>query len=146
MEPSEMFGAAEECHSNESGWTMYIGEGETQSEADQDCAHASATETDAKHGAEPETDDSMASDASSGPNHQGHQFCSKHGEDEEDGPHYCYSEKKAKKPTVGKQKLEMKRKQDKDEKQETTFNTKESSTRSPSGSYAKKDIWFGKRK
>ncbi|KAK8690684.1 hypothetical protein V6N13_074215 [Hibiscus sabdariffa] len=100
-----MFGAAEECHSNESGWTMYIGDGETQSEADQDCAHA--TETDAKHGAEPETDDSMAFHASSGPSHQ---------------------EKQAKKPTVGKQKLEMKRKQDKDEKQETTFNTKESST------------------
>ncbi|KAK8560007.1 hypothetical protein V6N13_061373 [Hibiscus sabdariffa] len=141
MEPSETFGAAEECHSNESGWTMYIGDdadGETQTEADQDCAHA--TETDAKHGAE--TDDSMASDASSGPSHYG-RFRAKHGVDEEDGRH-CYSEKKAKKPTVGKQKLETKRKQDKEER--TIFKTKESSTRSPSDSYVKKNIWFGKRK
>ncbi|KAK8695007.1 hypothetical protein V6N13_072549 [Hibiscus sabdariffa] len=117
MEPSEILGGAEECHSSESGWTMYIGD-----TADDDATLAS------------ETDDSMASDASSGPTHQGPQlegrFRSKHGED---GRH-CYSDKKARKSSVGKQKLEMKMKQDKEEKQEMSFKTKESSTRSPSGS------------
>ncbi|KAK8686242.1 hypothetical protein V6N13_125269 [Hibiscus sabdariffa] len=118
MEPTEIFGGPEECQSSESGWTMYIGD-----TAD-DGTHAS------------ETDDSMASDASSGPSHHG-RFRSKHGEDKEDGRH-CYSDKKAKKPSVGKQ--------DKEEKQEMSCKTKESSTRSPSGSTARINMGFGKRK
>ncbi|GMI78172.1 hypothetical protein HRI_001486500 [Hibiscus trionum] len=146
MEPSEIFGGAEECHSCESGWTMYIGDTaaaadeDAQTEADDDGHGTHASETDhGNHGAE--TDDSMASDASSGPIQQGQgTFGSKHGED---GSH-CYSDKKAtKKPSVGKQKLEMKKKHDKEEKQVISFKTNESSTRSPS---VRKNMWFGKTK
>ncbi|KAI4346266.1 hypothetical protein L6164_013332 [Bauhinia variegata] len=57
MESSQIFGAAEECQSNDSGWTMYIG----SSTDDDDDGYT--------HEANPEdgSDDSMASDASSGP-------------------------------------------------------------------------------
>ncbi|PPS08914.1 hypothetical protein GOBAR_AA11727 [Gossypium barbadense] len=113
MEPSNIFGGAEECHSSESGWTMYI---------------------DANH--EAETDDSMASDASSGPSHRLEQEV----EGEEEGRH-CYSDKKARKSSVGsKQKPGTKKKEDKEEMRR--LKTKESSTQSPSGS--RKNIWFGK--
>ncbi|KAG4392501.1 hypothetical protein AAZX31_04G144300 [Glycine max] len=74
MEPP-MLGVEEECHSNESGWTMYIG-----SPRDEDAQHCD--DDDDNHSLEEdyydyeaaaaqhcdvESDDSMASDASSGP-------------------------------------------------------------------------------
>lgn len=70
-----MLGVEEECHSNESGWTMYIG-----SPRDEDAQHCD--DDDDNHSLEEdyydyeaaaaqhcdvESDDSMASDASSGP-------------------------------------------------------------------------------
>ncbi|KAI4344018.1 hypothetical protein L6164_011295 [Bauhinia variegata] len=58
MESSQIFGAAEECHSNDSGWTMYIG----SSIDDDGYTHEANPEDD--------SDDSMASDASSGPSLQ----------------------------------------------------------------------------
>lgn len=102
---------------------------------------ADKSQTDANH--EAETDDSMASDASSGPSHRLEQEVE--GEEEGLGRH-CYSDKKAKKPSVGsKQKPETKKKQDKEEKGEMRRQkTTESSTQSPSGS--RKNIWLGKRK
>ncbi|TKY73261.1 hypothetical protein E2542_SST02013 [Spatholobus suberectus] len=75
MEPPHvMLGSEEECHSNESGWTMYIG-----SPRDED-AHCDDDENDysldydyegAPADPDVESDDSMASDASSGPSHYG---------------------------------------------------------------------------
>ncbi|KAI4335854.1 hypothetical protein L6164_014459 [Bauhinia variegata] len=61
MESSQIFGAAEECHSSDSGWTMYIG-----SPIDDD-GHSDDGDTEANR--EDNSDDSMASDASSGPCH-----------------------------------------------------------------------------
>ncbi|XP_020239258.1 uncharacterized protein LOC109818238 [Cajanus cajan] len=77
MEPPHvMLGSSEEeCHSNESGWTMYIG-----SPRDEDDAHCGDEENDrsmdydyegAQADPDAESDDSMASDASSGPSHYG---------------------------------------------------------------------------
>lgn len=73
-----MLGVEEECHSNESGWTMYIGsprDEDAQHCDDDDHHHHSFLEEDydyesaaaaAQH-CDVESDDSMASDASSGP-------------------------------------------------------------------------------
>ncbi|KAK7388817.1 hypothetical protein VNO78_23644 [Psophocarpus tetragonolobus] len=62
---------AEECHSSESGWTMYIGSptddgGHTD---DEDHNHNEATQAHPQVHDHDESDDSMASDASSGPSH-----------------------------------------------------------------------------
>ncbi|WVZ21266.1 hypothetical protein V8G54_008588 [Vigna mungo] len=76
MEPPHVrMGGEEECHSNESGWTMYIG-----SPRDED-AHCDDKEEkgfsfdydyeEAEADADVESDDSMASDASSGPSQYG---------------------------------------------------------------------------
>lgn len=69
MEPSQIFGGGEECHSSESGWTMYIGspvdddDGHSGEHRDNDNSDVEGTHVDA----EDESDDSMASDASSRP-------------------------------------------------------------------------------
>ncbi|KAL4036138.1 hypothetical protein IC575_004864 [Cucumis melo] len=75
MEPSQIFGVSEECHSSESGWTMYIG-----SPANDDSSDAASDDDDkdeehkgyyyAANNHNDSDDDSMASDASSGPSHQ----------------------------------------------------------------------------
>ncbi|KAK8583963.1 hypothetical protein V6N13_109351 [Hibiscus sabdariffa] len=70
MESSEICGGNEECHSSESGWTMYIGSplqgGGGTSEEEDDGGYADETDA-GKHEAVVDSDDSMASDASSGP-------------------------------------------------------------------------------
>ncbi|XP_054807859.1 protein SOB FIVE-LIKE 3-like [Prosopis cineraria] len=73
MEPShsQMLGAAEECQSCESGWTMYLGSPTTHDEDGGD-GHSVEDEEEDRKGCEEEvgeSDDSMASDASSGPSH-----------------------------------------------------------------------------
>lgn len=93
-----MLGVEEECHSNESGWTMYIG-----SPRDEDAQHCD--DDDDNHSLEEdyydyeaaaaqhcdvESDDSMASDASSGPSKSKEQVNKK------DNKYYC-SEKKVEK-------------------------------------------------
>lgn len=70
MKPSQIFGGEEECESSESGWTMYIGspiedvDEELSDDGDND-DDDDITQADP----EVESDDSMASDASSGPSH-----------------------------------------------------------------------------
>jgi len=63
--------AGEECHSSESGWTMYIGspmdDGGHSDDSDND---EEGIETSPQND-DDESDDSMASDASSGPSHLG---------------------------------------------------------------------------
>lgn len=100
MEPP-MLGGEEECHSNESGWTMYIGsprDEDAQHCDDDDHHHHSFLEEDydyesaaaaAQH-CDVESDDSMASDASSGPSKSKEQVNKK------DNKYYC-SEKKVEK-------------------------------------------------
>lgn len=66
MEHSQSKGGTEECHSSESGWTMYIGSTiEDEYDEDDDII----VENDCDTPQADESDDSMASDASSGPSH-----------------------------------------------------------------------------
>lgn len=91
MDPSQIFGVSEECHSSESGWTMYIGSpaddgsSDADADADADAPSSNEDEEDGKNKVfygnnKDDSDDSMASDASSGPSHhhhhpqQGHSF------------------------------------------------------------------------
>ncbi|XP_039069347.1 protein SOB FIVE-LIKE 3-like [Hibiscus syriacus] len=66
MEPSQTYGAQEESHSSESGWTMYIGSPIHGGSDDSGSEKAAAADAD------DQSDDSMASDASSGPRRQSH--------------------------------------------------------------------------
>ncbi|MCD7468670.1 hypothetical protein HAX54_007062 [Datura stramonium] len=78
MDPkSQIFNEGEECHSSESGWTMYIGS-PSNGEDDEMNGEGDFEEDDDYHvgrghkniiNDDDDTDDSMASDASSGPSH-----------------------------------------------------------------------------
>ncbi|XP_004508641.1 uncharacterized protein [Cicer arietinum] len=78
MKPySKNFGIEEECQSSESGWTMYIGspieddDNDDDDEDDGDIDNMDDEEgTHEAHDDLESDDDSMASDASSGPSHQ----------------------------------------------------------------------------
>ncbi|KAM3380879.1 protein SOB FIVE-LIKE 3 [Capsicum galapagoense] len=68
----------EECHSSESGWTMYIGSPSNGEEDEMNCEDDFDEDDDVGRGRRKntdddddnnDTDDSMASDASSGPSH-----------------------------------------------------------------------------
>ncbi|XP_058010190.1 protein SOB FIVE-LIKE 2-like [Hevea brasiliensis] len=78
MESSQLFGGPEERNSSESGWTMYLGS--PINGDDDDDQHGNKDDDDDDDGDggngknylhEDHSDDSMASDASSGPSHQG---------------------------------------------------------------------------
>lgn len=93
MEPPQiMMGASttEECHSSESGWTMYIG-----SPIEEENDYEEEEDFEGNYQGDPgfESDDSMASDASSGPSHYGiHGFGGLQKEEEEydeDHDEYC---------------------------------------------------------
>lgn len=93
MESSQLFGGPEECHSSESGWTMYLGSpihgGDDDDENDDKHSNKDDDDedenggNDKNHYIEDDSDDSMTSDASSGPNHQGsaHYKLQKHVDD-----------------------------------------------------------------
>ncbi|XP_020228662.1 uncharacterized protein LOC109809695 isoform X2 [Cajanus cajan] len=91
---------AEECHSSESGWTMYIGspvddndDGDNhKSDDDEHCTQARPQDD-----YDDASDDSMASDASSGPSHHGFADLKRGGEEEYDGKNKYCLEKKANK-------------------------------------------------
>ncbi|XP_035541694.1 rRNA biogenesis protein rrp36-like [Juglans regia] len=97
MESSQMFGGTEECHSSESGWTMYIGspiygdddddsDNGTHDDEDHDGDDGDDDDDDDDDGnQDDDSDDSMASDASSGPSHSLAVF--KHEEEENGNRH-----------------------------------------------------------
>ncbi|KAL6994998.1 hypothetical protein U1Q18_005133, partial [Sarracenia purpurea var. burkii] len=76
MESSQIIGNAEECHSSESGWTMYIGspirsyEHDEDDDDDNDNTDDNDDSDDYCVKPEDDSDDSMASDASSGRSHR----------------------------------------------------------------------------
>ncbi|KAA8541106.1 hypothetical protein F0562_025069 [Nyssa sinensis] len=152
MESSQIFGGAEECHSSESGWTMYIGspihgddDGDDHSTDDGD-----EEEDDKNANHEDDSDDSMASDASSGPSHREHPWRNgegghgmaqyKHQEDKGDVKH-CSYKKKAKNPV--EKKGNEKRK---GEKEESLFTAKGANVSIQSDARARKNSWTGQRK
>ncbi|CAJ1975425.1 unnamed protein product [Sphenostylis stenocarpa] len=76
MEPPHiMLGGEEECHSNESGWTMYIGsprDEDVQCDDNEEKGYSLDYDYEgAQADPDVESDDSMASDASSGPSQYG---------------------------------------------------------------------------
>lgn len=75
---SYLIGGAEECNSCESGWTMYIASPMDADDAGDDSGaddHDSGNDVDGRGAAAADdSDDSMASDASSGPSHR-EQLC-----------------------------------------------------------------------
>ncbi|KAF5934044.1 hypothetical protein HYC85_030215 [Camellia sinensis] len=139
MESSHNCGDAEECHSSESGWTMYIGSPINTDDDDDDDSRDDEDDNvgdykehnSVKH--EDESDDSMASDASSGPSHRGHSW----GNGKE---HQV--EKKGKKPV--EKSGNARRKQ---EKEKSVFDAKGANVGTQSGGdKVRKNSWFGKRK
>ncbi|XP_058743841.1 protein SOB FIVE-LIKE 3-like [Vicia villosa] len=70
MKPPKNFGSEEECESSESGWTMYIGSHIEDDDGDVDNMDEEGTTTHQGYPQDDESDDSMVSDASSGPSHQ----------------------------------------------------------------------------
>ncbi|CAK9330036.1 unnamed protein product [Citrullus colocynthis] len=113
MEPSQIFGVSEECHSSESGWTMYIG---SPANGSSDAASDEDDDEDEEHKGyyyaannQDDSDDSMASDASSGPSHQQeHQF---KGMKNPHGELKSCLETKTKKPLMEKKKQRAERKE-----------------------------------
>ncbi|KAJ8772196.1 hypothetical protein K2173_027373 [Erythroxylum novogranatense] len=72
MESSKIIGSTEESNSSESGWTTYIGSPLCGDDVEE-CRYKGANIDDGNHkncNHADESDDSMASDASSGPSHQ----------------------------------------------------------------------------
>ncbi|XP_022987931.1 uncharacterized protein LOC111485335 isoform X2 [Cucurbita maxima] len=150
MEPSQMFGVSEECHSSESGWTMYIGSpAAADGSSDVDTGAASDEEDEEHKGYydinQDDSDDSMASDASSGPSHQQrrHPFGGMKNPPHallplfthQNKPNSCLETKpkpKPKKPLKKKQRAERKE-------------VKEPKSSVQSSSKARKSIWMGKR-
>lgn len=144
MDSSQVFGNAEECNSSESGWTMYIGspitnddhsdDGDKDDDGDDDGDH----EHDVKHDEDGhDSDDSMASDASSGPSHRQNSW----GNGKDEGKKKC-SIKKAKDP-VEKKGYEGKKKE---KEEESVFAAKKASVGVQSSEKVRKTSWFGKRK
>ncbi|KAK4715307.1 hypothetical protein R3W88_013645 [Solanum pinnatisectum] len=78
MEYPKHPGGTEECNSNESGWTMYIGSPYreyNQGDDDDDDDDEGTPMKGDDHVEDGGSDDSMTSDASSGPSHQGVVLC-----------------------------------------------------------------------
>ncbi|KAJ4713277.1 acidic leucine-rich nuclear phosphoprotein 32 family member B-like [Melia azedarach] len=130
MESSKVLGGVEECDSSESGWTMYIGSPDDDDDDDDD-GHSDDRDYDDDGGGgsyhdmyanhEDDSDDSMASDASSCPSQRhGNVEASrgniiahfKHQEDVDDSK--CGSDKKAKR-RLEKQKAETRRKEERED-------------------------------
>ncbi|KAK7394334.1 hypothetical protein VNO78_14857 [Psophocarpus tetragonolobus] len=107
----QIWGSAEGCSSSESGWTMYIASPMQEDDAgcsnENDGYHIYGENRRKKQGVkvdEEESDDSMASDASSGPVHYHHDYAhsqSTHGtaskKDKQDHGSKCSSKKNANK-------------------------------------------------
>ncbi|XP_059642360.1 protein SOB FIVE-LIKE 4-like [Cornus florida] len=148
MDSSKIFGVAEECHSSESGWTMYIGS-PIDGDSDDGDDHSDHDDYDkycnkkyyVKH--DNDSDDSMASDASSGPSRREYLWVNGHKnqEEEKEGEKH-YSCKKGKNPVEKNRNGKRK-----GEKEESPFAAKGANiTPIQSGEKVKKNSWFGKRK
>ncbi|KAF7806301.1 pheromone-processing carboxypeptidase KEX1 [Senna tora] len=141
MEQSQIIGGAEECHSSESGWTMYIG----SPIDDDDDGHSDDDDDNTQ--ADPEddhTDDSMASDASSGPSHYRNPWGN--GLEEKERDEKFFLDKKEIK-TKGKQMAAAERKVGKNE---MVFMDEKGKSADYDHEYdsklGRKNCWVGKRK
>ncbi|KAJ4835522.1 hypothetical protein Tsubulata_046461 [Turnera subulata] len=114
MESSQIFGVSEECQSCESGWTMYLSSPVHGDDGDDysDGGDHNSVRHGKNYNHEDDSDDSMASDASSGPSHLGVSHFNQDGNQLVGG--YCL-EVKAKK-TIEKKNAGMRRKEEKEEK------------------------------
>ncbi|KAB1212798.1 hypothetical protein CJ030_MR5G011898 [Morella rubra] len=166
MESSQMLGGTEECHSSESGWTMYIGSPTYDDDDSDENRHSAADGNDAgsdddddddddknEANRDEDSDDSMASDASSGPSHQGHPCGSgKYGHGPADFG-YDGEENDNKYRLGGKANKQQKDKENqrapqriKKEKEEKVFEADKTTAPGQSGSKVRKNMWRGKGK
>lgn len=151
MERPQMIGG-EECHSSESGWTMYIGspiDDDDDGHSDDGDGEDNDTQAD---DAEDESDDSMASDASSGPSHYGNPWGNREGgygladsqqaaDDHERDEKFCLDKKENKRK--GKKVAEARS----DEKNEMGFINKKSKAPGVQGhDKVRKNIWVDRKK
>ncbi|KAG8654253.1 hypothetical protein MANES_05G115400v8 [Manihot esculenta] len=129
MESSQLFGGAEECHSSESGWTMYLG------------SHIHGDDDDNQHSYEKDDDDD--DDYDGGPSNQGTDF-----KLQKDVNGKYYSQRKPNNKQVEKQlqKSERRRKEDKNKDEEVRANNKTTPTQSTSKVRKSISSWMGKRK
>lgn len=152
MESSQLFGGAEECHSSESGWTMYLGSHIHGDDDDNQHSYEKDDDDDdddydggngKNYYHEDGSDDSMASDASSGPSNQGTDF-----KLQKDVNGKYYSQRKPNNKQVEKQlqKSERRRKEDKNKDEEVRANNKTTPTQSTSKVRKSISSWMGKRK
>lgn len=81
MDSSKIHEETEECSSSESGWTMYIASpdreldyNDDEDEEEYNNGEQTYTKDPKKVAEDVDSDDSMASDASSGPSYQGHLY------------------------------------------------------------------------
>ncbi|XP_022974149.1 uncharacterized protein LOC111472737 [Cucurbita maxima] len=129
MESSQNVGVSEECHSSESGWTMYIGspvDDSSDGDEDDDVEYGKNKGFHANH--QDDSDDSMASDASSGPSHQ------------PDHPFAGHGSMKHQKPLMEKHRAERKEVKDK-----LVLVGQKPKSSVQSSSKVRKSIWMGKR-
>lgn len=146
MDSSKVFGGAEECQSNESGWTMYIGDAAaaTTDDGDDDGSDHDGT-MNANH-EDDYSDDSMASDASSGPSHHHYGTAEalsrpiKEADEDDNSKCTAGSDKKAKR-IMEKQKAEMRRKEQEKDHQEMMLMSRRVITPAQSDSKARKNVW-----
>ncbi|CAN4086209.1 unnamed protein product [Withania somnifera] len=146
MDPkSQIFNDGEECHSSESGWTMYIGSPSNEEDDEMNCeedfvddvgrgCHKNNNDDDD----DDDTDDSMASDASSGPSHHIVRNANKSPIPKEKGNGKSCSNNKA----SMKKSSSIK---DQDKGRYSVFSAKEAKVPS-NGEKVKKSIWKGKGK
>ncbi|KAJ9187348.1 hypothetical protein P3X46_002812 [Hevea brasiliensis] len=149
MESSKLFGGAEECHSSESGWTMYLG---SHIHGDDDLhSYDDDDDDDGGNGKnyyheDDDSDDSMASDASSGPSHQGTDFKL---QKDADGKYQTQRKPNNKQVEKQQQKAERRRKEE-NKDQEVGFMARRAYNKSApaqSSSKVRKSIsWMGKEK
>ncbi|XP_050238790.1 protein SOB FIVE-LIKE 1 [Mercurialis annua] len=160
MESSQFFGASaeeeDECHSTESGWTMYLGSS-IHGDDDDDQHSYSNGGNGGRNGKyycqeDDDSDDSMASDASSGPSHQDTAHLKRdddRNEYDDDGDGKYCSESKVNKIMEKPKKLGDGRKKLAEvglmgSKGNNNANSNTSPTQS--GSKVRKSSWLGKRK
>ncbi|GLT76546.1 hypothetical protein SLA2020_481990 [Shorea laevis] len=135
MESSKMFGGAEECHSSESGWTMYIGSPIRDDDDDGSSTYAGDDGAGDDDSDANDDDDSMASDASSGPSHEMARLKHRDDDDDDDDDGKSCMKEETQKSTDKELEGKNKKSPKKEDKGDMTGSSK-----------VRKSLWQSKRK
>ncbi|XP_016445148.1 uncharacterized protein LOC107770359 [Nicotiana tabacum] len=151
MKPaSQNFNEEEECHSSESGWTMYIGSPSNSTEDDklnvadfEEEDDVGDNKNERNQEEDDDTDDSMASDASSGPSHMREHFV--RNAKSTTGARYVNPKEKGNGKGCSNNKANTKNGIKNQDKEESVFSAKGAKVPS-NGGKVRKSIWKGKGK